>query len=234
MKMRKLSLLLLLISSGGIAMDMSSIESAILAPSIKNTINILYPTTLCYTRSGTTLVAATSNYEVCVCNPHAKEPDLRIPVKDYVYALDTNPQHSDLIAMQDASNEISVYDIRELRYVRQIENPAGSTMLKYNNDGNELLVTTNQNGCNLVDVRSKSITAVLPDTKINGAYYNPVHNNNLAIMNDEAVQLYDIRAGKSTNTIPLTSSLINIAFNKYGNKIIASCTGDLALLNATT
>lgn len=233
MKIEKYSLLIFFISASAFAMDKPSpTEATILAPSIKNTINIGFPTTLCYTRDGSKLVAGTSGSEVCVCNPQSKEPDLRIPIKDYVYALDTCPTHTDLIAMQDASNEISVYDIRGLRPVRQIENAAGSIMLKYNNDGSELLVTTSQNGCNLVDVRSKAITAVLPGTKINGAYYNPIHKTDIAIMNDEAIQLYDIRASKTAVTIPLTSSLISMAFNKYGNKIIASCTGNLALLNA--
>lgn len=234
MKIRNYNSLLLFISFSALAMDAPSVESAILAPSIKNTINIAYPTTLCYTRNGTRLVAATSSYEVCVCTPNAQEPDLRIPVKDYVYALDTSPQFTDLIAMQDASDKISVYDLRGLRSVTQIENAAGSIMLKYNNEGNQLLVTTSQNGCNLVDVRSKVTTAVLPGTKIYGAHYNPVHNDTIAVMNDEAIQLYDIRAGKTITTAALTSSLISMAFNKYGNKIIASCTGNLTLLDAKT
>lgn len=234
MKLIKYSSFLFCMSFGAYAMDIPSAESAILAPSIKNTINIPFPTTLCYTRNGTTLVAGTSSYALFVCNPHAKEPHSKIAIKDYVYALDTHPQQNTLIAMQDASDEISVYDIETLKPVEKIENAAGSCMLKYNNGGTQLLVTTSQNGCNLVDIRSKVMTAILPGTKINGAYYNPIHQNEIAIMNDEAIQLYDIRACKTAVTIPLTSSLINMAFNKYGNKIIASCTDNLALLNART
>lgn len=235
MNIEKYISLFFLLGTAVVAMDQpSSSAASILAPSIKNTINIPCPTTLCCTRNGTTLIVGTSGSEVCVCNPHAKEPDFRIPVKDYVYALDTNPQHPDLIAMQDASDKISVFDIRGLRSVRQIENGAGSIMLKYNNEGSQLLVTTCQNGCNLVDVRSKDTIAILPGTKINGAYYNPVHTSEIAIMYDEAIEIYDARAGKSSVTIPLTSALINLAFNKYGNKIIASCTGNLALFDPRT
>lgn len=231
------NLLFLFVSSASIAMDKpSSIASevSILAPSIKNTINIPFPTTVAYTSNGSTLVAATSAFTVCVCDPAAKNPRARIPIKDYVNGLDTNPQNNNQMAFQDASDMISIYDIETHKPIEQIQNSEGSVMLHYNNEGTQLLIATEQKSCKLVDLRSKVITALLAGVSINGAYYNPHDNNTVAVLSDKALQLYDIKGSKTTITIPLKTSLINAAFNRDGSKIIASCTGDLELFDTKT
>lgn len=232
MKFTTYNSVLLFMSISACAMDKLSTQVAIEPPKPRDTIRIgMLPTALCYVHNGSALVAAMRNCAVVVCDP---TPVSVIWMKGNsdIDALDTNPQHTNLIALQGASKNITICDIKTSEPVEHIENVAGSTMLKYNKDGNQLLVTTRQNSAKLVDIRSKSTSDILSAIKIKGAYYNPSDNNTVALMNNDTIELYDIKASKTALTIPFVASLINVAFNNEGNKIIASGTTTLAVLDA--
>lgn len=234
MKFKNYNSFLLFMSITAIGMDKLPREQVIQPPTPKSTVHIgMCPTVLSYVHDSTALVAATRNYAVMVCDPTPVSVIWMEGDSD-IYALDTNPKNNNLIAFQGASKNISVCDIKTSQPVERIENASGSYMIKHNNEGNQLLITTRENSGKLVDTRSKNTTTMLPDTKIYGAYYNPADNNTIALMNDDAIQLYDCKAGKTAVTIPFIASLINVAFNKEGSKIIASSTNHLALLDAIT